>query len=198
MLDQLLKIVQESSQREVVQNDQVPNELNAQVQQAISSSIQSGLSSAISSGNIGSVMELFSSGAKRQNVSGNPITNMIMDQVAKVLSDKFNLSPAVGKMIASSVVPGVMASFAQKVADPQDKSVDMNGLIGSLLGGGGQQAPSSGVDFNVLLQDLAAGKKGSNDLAGLAGQLLSQGRGGSGEQGNAGGLLGTLGKMLGR
>lgn len=204
MLEQLLKIVQESSQQQVVQNEQIPNELNTQVQEAISNTIQSGLSSALSSGNIGSVMELFSSGAKKEKVSGNPINDMIMDQVGKVIAQNFNLSPEIGKMIASSVVPAVMANFAQKVADPQDSSIDMNGLMGVLLGGGAQkaapaQAESAGINFNDLLQDLTTGKKSTNDLADLAGTLLGGSKGPTGgkEQAGADGLLGALGKMLG-
>lgn len=203
MLEQLLKIVQESSQQQVVQNEQVPNELNSQVQEVISDTIQSGLSSVLSGGNIGSVLELFSSGAKQQKVEGNPITNMIMDQVGNVIAQKFNLSPEIGKMIASSVVPAVMTGFAQKVADPQDNSIDMNSVMGVLLGGGSkEEAPAqvadSGINFNDLLQDLTTGKKSTNDLADLAGTLLgSRASAGAKEQTGADGLLGALGKMLG-
>lgn len=195
MLDQLLKIVQESTQQAVVENDQIPNELNTQVQQEIAGSIESGLTSALTSGNIGGIMELFGSGAKQQNVSGNPIVNMINDHISKTLSQKFNLSPAIANMVAASVVPAVMAKFTQKVADPQDNSIDMNRLVGGLLGGGGNaQSQGGGLNFNDLLTDFATGKKSQSDLAGLAGQLLSGGQQSSG----AGGLMGAIGKMLGR
>lgn len=198
MLDQLLKIVQDSTQQAVVENDQIPNELNTQVQQEIAGSIESGLTSALSSCNIGGIMELFGSGAKQQNVSGNPIVNMINDQISKALSQKFNLSPAVANMIAASAVPAIMAKFTQKVADPQDNSIDMNRLVGGLLGGGGNAQPNQsqvgGLNFNDLLTDFATGKKSQSDLAGLAGQLLSGGQ----QKSGSGGLMGAIGKMLGQ
>lgn len=195
MLDQLLKIVQENTQQAVVENDQIPNELNTQVQQEIAESIESGLTSALTSGNIGGIMELFGSGAKQQNVSGNPIVNMINDHISKTLSQKFNLSPAIASMIAASVIPAVMAKFTQKVVDPQDNSIDMNRLVGGLLGDGGSAQPQEvGLNFNDLLTDFATGKKSKSDLAGLAGQLLSGGQQSSG----TGALMGAIGKMLGR
>lgn len=64
-------------------------------------------------------------------MTGNPIVNMINDRISSTLSEKFNLSPAIGNMIAAPVVPAVMAQFTQKVADPQENSIDMNQLVGN-------------------------------------------------------------------
>ena len=196
MIDQLLKIVQEQTQAAVVENEAVPNELNGQVQEAIASSIQNGLTSAVSGGNIGGLMELFGSGAQQQNVSGNPIVNMINSQLAATLSKNFNLPPAVSNMIAAAVIPAVMAKFTQKVADQGDRSIDMNGLIGSLLrASGGNQSAPAGLNFNDLLSDVASGKANQSDLVGMAEKLLTSG---DQQAGGSGGLLGALGKMLGR
>lgn len=187
MLDQLLNVVQQYAQDAVVKNQDVPNQHNDAVQQEVFGAIQNGLSSAISNGNLADVMGLFSSGAQQQNIANNPIVDMIVKNVVGSLGQKFGISPQVATGIASSLIPQVLSKFAQQTANPNDPSIDMNGIIGALAGGS-----AKGVDFNDLLSQFTSGNGGNVDIAKVAGQLLSN------QQGGAGGLLGTLSNLFGK
>ncbi len=79
----------------------------------------------------------------------------------------------------------MLSKFDQQTANPNDPSIDMNGIIGALSGGG-----AKGVDLNDLLSQFTSGNGGNVDIAKVAGQLLSN------QQGGAGGLLGTLSNLF--
>ncbi len=184
MLEQLLGLVQNFTQESVVKNSGIPNEHNEGIQNEIMNSITGGLSSAVSGGNLDRIMDLFSKGGTGSSISDNPIVGGITKSVVENLSEKFGISPTVAKNIAAGSIPLIISHFSKKVADPDDSSVDMNSVIGSLTNGGG-----SGVDFNDILSKFTSGNGGSLDLSSIAGNLLS-GSGSSSKSG--GGLLGAL------
>lgn len=196
MLEQLLVVIQEHSREAVVENKEIPDNLNEAVQQTLMESIQSGMTSATQSPQqLTALIDLFGKGARQQSVTGNPITDLIADNFVTNLGKKYGISESVSRMIAASVLPIVLSRFAQKTADSNDSSIDMNSIMKVVLGGGqSDSSKSAGIDFNQVLQQIAGGKDGQVDLAGLAGQVLG-GTNGSG-QSSAGSLLGTLGKLF--
>ncbi len=190
MKQQLMDLVMQNTQDAVVNNTEVPNEYNHDVQQEITESIQSGLTSSLSGGNLDGVMELFTKGAKQESLAGNPVLTNITDQIVGNLGKKFGISPGIASNIAGSVLPGVLNQFSKKVADPSDKSINMNDVIGSLTGGKG----SSGIDFNDILGSLIKGKTGGIDLGKIAGELLNPS---GGKKKKSGGLLSILKGLFG-
>ncbi len=182
MIDQLLKIVQQNSSDCVVKNKDVPDQYNQAVQEEVTNSIENTLAKLLNQGKTDQVLGLFGSAAQGQSasLSGNPIAKLISDNIVKTLGQKFKFPPAVSGVIVSTLLPRVLGQFSKKVADPKDKSIDMNSVIGTLLGGGnsGQAKPSGGVDFNSIL-----------------GSILSEGGAKSGSGGggfDVGGLLGSI------
>jgi hypothetical protein len=199
MLEQLLLVIQQNSREAVIENKDIPDDLNEAVQQTLLESIQTGMSSAAESPqNLTALIDLFGKGAGKQSVTGNPITDLIADNFVTNLGKKYGISESISRMIASSVLPMVLSQFAQKTADANDSSIDMNSIMNVVLGGGkSSPGQSSGIDFNQVLQSVAGGKDGQVDLAGLAGQLLGGSTSGeAGSASGAGSLLGTVGKLF--
>ena len=138
MLEQLMQLISQHGQTAVVNNNEVPNEHNEAVMQEAGSSIFSGLQNAISSGGLSSVTSLFNSG-NLSNVTSNPVVQNIIQQLTGNLSNKFNLSPAAAQNVSNSLVPNVLNNLANKAIDPNDSSIDTQGILGSLTGGGNFQ-----------------------------------------------------------
>jgi len=70
------------------------------------------------------------------NAANSPMVKNISDGVAKTLVSKFGISNEQANGIVQSLIPKVMGSLVSKTNDPNDKSFDLNGVIGSLTGGG--------------------------------------------------------------
>jgi hypothetical protein len=60
-------------------------------------------------------------------MSGGLVTN---------LANKFGLPPAAATAIAAAL-PGILQKFAKKTNDPNDSSLSLDGILGSLTGGKG-------------------------------------------------------------
>ncbi|WP_291783540.1 hypothetical protein [Cecembia sp.] len=163
MLDVILKMVQDNTESSVVQNKKIPNDLNANVQQEIMKAISGGLSQAASSGNSQAILDLFGKGAKNQSLARNPIYKSISSNLSQILVSKFNMNKSTADSIIKSSLPAILSKFSGKVADPKDKSIDMNTVLGSLLGG-----KTGNTDFNDLLGNLLGGSTNQRPKKGTA------------------------------
>lgn len=155
MFEQLLQLVQEHTQEAVVQNQAIPNEHNEGVQQQIMQSIQQGLSHAAANGNMNDLLQLFSSETSSHTTQVNPIVSNIAGNLTQDLGSKFGLSSDISQQIISQVLPMVMSKFTGKVADPNDTSIDLNGVMQALTGG-----KSAGTNFNDMLSNVMKGGGG--------------------------------------
>ncbi len=139
MLDQLMQLISQHGQDAVVNNSAVPNEHNEAVMQEAGSSIFSGLQSALAGGGLSSISNLFSGSAgQNAGISGlvsNPVVQNIIQQLTGNLSNKFNLSPETAQSVSSNLVPNVLQNLSDKANDPNDSSIDLQGILGSLGGG---------------------------------------------------------------
>ncbi|MFN8356099.1 MAG: DUF937 domain-containing protein [Spirosomataceae bacterium] len=193
MLEQLLGLIQDHSQDAIVQNPAVPNIHNEAAQSTILDSIMGGLQSQVQGNNLGGLMGLLAGKAGTgSNLMSNPIVAGIATNAVSSLMDKFGIHNQAAQSIVSSVLPSVLGSLINKTNDPNDSSIDMNGVMGSLLGGSGSQLSqqTQGFDFNQIGAALSDGKIDMNDIMNIGGSLL--GGGGSSSQGGLGGLLGGL------
>jgi hypothetical protein len=150
MLDQLLNLIQQHGQESVVANPAIPNEHNNEVLGEAGNSIMSGLQQALAGGGLTQVMNMFSQGGSSgggiASLLNNPMVQGIISQFTGSLTNRFNVDPSQAAGISQSLIPQVLSNFAGKVADPNDSSLDINGVMQSLTGGN-----TSGIDFQGLL-----------------------------------------------
>lgn len=149
MLDQLLNLIQQNGQQAVVNNPAIPNQYNDQVLNEAGSSIMSGLQQALAGGGLTQVMKMFSqggSGGGLASLLSNPAVQGIMQQFTGKLTNQFNIAPDQASQVSESLIPSVLQGFAGKVTDPNDTSLDINGVMQQLTGGN-----AGGIDFQGLL-----------------------------------------------
>lgn len=180
MLEQLMELIQQSGQQQVVQNPAIPNEHNEQVMAEAGNSIVGGLQQALSGGGLSQVMSLFGQGGSSQGLNSlmnNPAVQGIISQFAGKLSGQFNVDPSQAGQVSANLIPQVLHGLAGKVSDPNDSSIDINGVMQSLAGG-----QAGGIDFNGLLQKFSGGDvdgDGDTDLQDIMAKM-SGGSGGGG------------------
>ncbi|MFY7912175.1 MAG: DUF937 domain-containing protein [Emticicia sp.] len=193
MLEVLQGLIQQAGQGAVVQNPEVPNEHNEGVMSEVMQGLLGGLSNqANSQGGLGSLIGLLGGGAGNGgNLMSNPIVGSIAQSVISNLMGKFGLSNSAAAGVVGSMLPSVLGGLINKTNDPNDSSIDMGGLMGTLTGG-----KTNGIDFGSLLSQgagaLADGKLDMNDLMNIAGSAM----GGNKQQGG-GGLGSLLGGLFG-
>ena len=184
MLEQLFKLIENESQTEIINNPAIPEEQNNHAVGLATDSIFNGLQGALANGGLKDVLGMFagnqSTGTDNQlvnGISGNFITNLM---------NKFGLDSEKATAIAKSVIPAVLGKLVSKTNDPNDNSFNINGVIGSLMGGDSSQGSpvqvdgitgqqGGGIDFGSILKNLSQGGLDSNqdgsigldDLSGL-------------------------------
>jgi hypothetical protein len=189
MLDQLMNLIRQQGQQSVVDNPAIPNEYNNDVLGEAGNSITSGLQQVLAGGGLTQVMNMFSqggsSGAGIASLLNNPMVQGIISQFTGSLTNKFNVDASQASGISQSLIPQVLASFAGKVADPNDSSLDINSVMQSLTGGG-----ASGIDFQGILSKFQGGGgdfdgDGDVDMQ----DIIARVSGGASQPGGAGGLM---------
>lgn len=140
MLENLLSLVKEHASDAIINNPAIPNERNDDAIQEAFGSIFNGLQGAMANGGAANISSLFSN---HQNIGSSPIAQNIQGSFVESLVSKFGIDGAQASSIAGSLIPTVLQKFADKTNDPNDSSFDLQGIIGSLTGGG-QTAGSVG------------------------------------------------------
>lgn len=165
MLDQLLDIIKQNAGEAIIKNSAIPNEKNDAVIHEIGSSLAKGLAQAAASGNLQDVAGLLKNGSNITALASNPLVNNIVSEVVKQVSAKFNLPVSTVQSIATSLIPTVLSQFSKKVNDPNDHSIDLNTVI-TALGGKGS------IDIAGLAGQILGG--GGKSKGGLLGGLLGK------------------------
>ncbi len=132
MFDQLLNLVKENAGDAIINNPAIPNEKNDEAISHATNGIVNGLKSQLASGNISNVVQLL--GGKSE-VNNNPVTNAVSQNVAGDLMNKFGLSSGAAGSIVASLIPMVLGKLINKTNDPNDSSIDLNGVFNQLSGG---------------------------------------------------------------
>ena len=181
MLDQLFNIVKNFGQDAVVNNPDVPNEHNENVMADATSTVAGGLRNIVAGGGFQSILDLFKGAAGgsggASSIASNPIVSMMTGHFIDKLINKYNLSPSAASSVAGKLIPQTVNSLAQQTADPSNQQFTLDGLIGSLTGGGasgGKAAGGGGFDLQNIIGSLS--EKAQNSLQ-------------PGGQGGGGGLM---------
>jgi len=148
MLEQLLDLIKQHGQDSVVQNPAISNEQNSQVLSEAGNSIMSGLQGALAGGGLSQVMKLFGGGGSGAgSILDNPLVQNIMQSFTGKLTNQYQLNPAQASQVSSNLIPQVLQGLSGKVADSNDTSLDINGVMQSLTGG-----QAGGINFQDLMQ----------------------------------------------
>lgn len=175
MLEQIAQLVKQYGQQSVVDNPEVPNDINNQVMAAATSTITGGLQNILSGGGLQSLLGLFgNNNQSRSGVLSNPIVAMMVGHLTNKLVQSMGLNPALASNIANNIIPNVLNSLTQRTVSnaPQDNGFDLNDLVGALAGGGTQQA-TGGLDLQDLLRQFTQGGQVNVD-PNVEGQIAQQ------------------------
>lgn len=192
MLEVLQGLIQQAGQGAVIQNPEVPNEHNEGVMGEVMQGLIGGLSNqANSQGGLGSLIGLLGGGTGNSgNLMSNPIVGNIAQSVIGNLMGKFGLSNSAASDVVCNMLPFVLGNLIDKTNDPNDNSIDLGGLMGSITGG-----KTSGIDFGSILSQgagaLADGKLDMSDLMNLASSAMG------GQKQSGGGIGSLLGGLFG-
>lgn len=135
MLENLMDLVKNFSGDSIINNPDIPNEHNDAAVGTVSNSIMDTLKNAVGGGQLSDVTSLL--GGQGGDLNSNPLAQNINGNVISNLMDKFNLNQGQASGIAGSLIPNVLQNLIHKTNDPNDSSFDLQGIIGSLTGGGG-------------------------------------------------------------
>lgn len=177
MLDQLFNIVKNFGQETVVNNPDVPNEYNKEVMADATHTIAGGFKNMVAGGGFESIFNLFKGGGNTGGGIGglikNPIVSMMIGHFISKLVGKYSMSPSVASNVASTIIPQSINSLIDKTKDPNDKNLNMDGFINSIIGGGAteekQEEKAGGSPLQDLLEKFTGGGGGGNTNSGAGG-----------------------------
>lgn len=130
MLDQLVNLVKEHAGEAIIHNPAIPNEKNETAIHTTSQSIIDTLKAQVSAGKLESVLAMF----KNADAGASAVTKAIQSQAAADLMKKIGIDQAQAGQVVASLLPQVMERFVHKTNDPNDHSLNLKDVIGSLGG----------------------------------------------------------------
>ena len=133
MLDNLLKLVEQSAQQPIVQNNEIPNQFNNAAIKEVTNQIINSLKGQVDQGNIQQIVAMFQDGANR-SIGTNPVVSNIVSSVATSLTSKFNIPSQVSQSVANNLVPSVMSQVIKKANDPHDIEFDLQQMMRGMSG----------------------------------------------------------------
>ena len=134
MLDQLIKLVKENAGDAIINNPAIPNDKNDLAIKTAATSIFDNLKNQVGAGGLSSLMDMFTGGG---NTTSGSLVDKLTSGVGKDLMAKLGIDQATAMSIVSQLIPVVMSKLKNKTNDPNDKSIDLEGILGSLTGKGG-------------------------------------------------------------
>ncbi|MCU0429020.1 MAG: DUF937 domain-containing protein [Cytophagaceae bacterium] len=166
MLENLLNLVKETGSDYVNSDNGLDNKHSDEAMKMASSSIMDVLGQQLNGGNAQNVMSLLSGNT---NTQGNPVVNMIIQQLSGNIMQKFGIGSAQASGIATTLIPMVLNQFIKKTNDPNDSSFDLQSIAGTLLNQGGQ---GGGMNVSSLM-NLIGGNNSGNNNSNPGGDLLN-------------------------
>jgi len=164
MMDKIQQIVNQLTEKEVVGNNNISNNLAGDVAKETGSSLMEGLQNAVSGGNIGELMNMFG-GSDANSLTSNPIVKSIIESLTSKLGANVGLDAGTSGSFASSIIPQILSMIMGKA-----KSGDFNitDILGSLTGGNATAMLDQNGDGKLGIDDALSAVKNGNlgDLLG--------------------------------
>jgi hypothetical protein len=165
MIEQLFSLIQQESQKEIINNPAIPNEQNGLAVGLATESIFGGLQNVLANGGLEQVMGLFGNNQENAGVrQDNPLVGGIVQNLVGQFMTRLGLSQQSANGIASVLIPMVLNKLVGKTTSTDNNGFDINGLLGSLLGGKSNHGNavelpnrSNGIDFGGLLSKVSQG-----------------------------------------
>ncbi len=175
-----MNLVKQNAGSAIINNPAIPNQHNDAAIETVAQSMMGGLTQQAQGGGLGNLLGMVVGGGG--NVQDNPVTQGVQQNVEQNLMQKLGISPQVAMSIASAVVPMVLGKLMNKAADPNDSSIDGNTIMGAATGqqgtdwmGMASSAMADGkLDMNDLMRTVGGGggQTSSGGLGGLLGGLF--------------------------
>lgn len=199
MLENLFQLIKEAGQEHVVDNPDVPNEQNEAVMAEAGQAVAGTLQNALANGQIDEVMSMFKSNNATQIMS-NPVAQNMQAGFMDNITSKLGINKNVAIGLAATLLPMVISKMVNRTNSnaTADSGFNLNSLIGSLTGGGGQSA--GGFDIGGLINKFTGGGGGQQASNGGfdIGSLISQVTGGAQQQQSSGGLSSLIQGFFGK
>ncbi len=188
MLEQLFNLVKEAADDTVVNNPDVPNELNNDVMAEATNTVAGGLRNMVAGGGLQNIISMFTGTDQPGNdgksgLMSNPIVNMMIGHFAGKLMSKYKIGGAQANSVAGNLIPNVVSNLINKSNDSADNGFSLENLLNSITGGQTAQ---------VVQQQQTAGNNGFNFQ-----DLIGQFTGGGGQQSGGGGLMDIVAQLAG-
>lgn len=169
MLEQLLSMVKEMGQEQVINNPEVPNEMNETVMASASESVLGVLQQAVAGGNMQSLMQMFQ-GKSDEEVMANPLVQQAQSGFLDTITSKLGIDSKTASSLAATFIPMIINNLVKRTNStaPEDSGFSLEALIGSFTKGGGQQGAGGIGD---MLQNLLGGGGGQSNQAGGQGMI---------------------------
>jgi uncharacterized protein YidB (DUF937 family) len=202
MLENILQMVREFGENEVVNNPAVPNEHNNAVMSEASMAVAGTLQQALANGNVNDIMSLFNQGDNGSDVMANPISQQMQNGFIDNITSKLGIDGNTASGLAGSLLPMIMNTLVKRTNSqaPEDSGFNLNSLIGSLTGGGGQGG--GGLDIGGLINQFTGGGGGSTNQNGGGGfdigDIINQVSGGAKQDQGGGGLANIIQGFFGK
>jgi hypothetical protein len=185
MLEELFNLVKGSAGNTVINNPDIPNELNNDVVAEATNTVASGLRNMVAGGGLQNIISLFKNkneqGSGSNSLLNNPIVNMMIGHFSGKLTNKYNIGGTQANHVASNLIPNVLSNLINKTNDPSDNGFSLEGLLNSITGG---------KTAEVVQEQQNSGNSGFN-FQDLIGQFTGGGQGGGG------GLMDIVSKLAG-
>ncbi|SFN07330.1 hypothetical protein SAMN05421741_10112 [Paenimyroides ummariense] len=163
-MDQIQQIVYQLTEKEVVGNNNISNNLAGDVAKETGNSLMEGLQNAVSGGNMGELMNMFG-GSDANSLTSNPIVKNIIESLTSKLGANVGLDAGISGSFASSIIPQILSMVMGKA-----KSGDFNitDILGSLTGGNATSILDQNGDGKLGIDDALSAVKNGNlgDLLG--------------------------------
>lgn len=158
MMDQIQQIVNQLTEKEVVGNNNISNNLAGDVAKETGSSLMEGLQNAVSGGNMGELMNMFG-GSDANSLTSNPIVKNIIESLTSKLGTNVGLDAGTSGSFASSIIPQILSMVMGKA-----KSGDFNitDILGSLTGGNATSMLDQNGDGKLGIDDALSAVKNGN------------------------------------
>lgn len=184
MIEELFNLIKNNASEAIINNPEVPNEMNEQAMAIAHNSLIDGLR-----GFNADEMSSLQSYVQADNFEApNQQMSMLSDGMGKGLMEKLGLNGGATKAIIALLLPILLKKIfsggsnnAANNGVQSEGGFDMGSILGSILGGGQGAAPNAGGDNGILgnlggigkmlgLDKNSDGKIDLNDLGGLLGK----------------------------